>query len=156
MANNRGGEDYLDKALDQAEKFAGKKVQCSPHPRTLRHAYIAPSIYKNNSGLTFHALAVRPPRRLGKVQEAKREDHGQAALDVREGYGQEGAGEVLQLIARNECEGNGESDDDGRPLNRAAEQCSDCVKTAKNGRRIRDAFLIELLRFEIPLLLGLN
>lgn len=26
MAQNRGGEDYLDKALDQAEKFAGKKV----------------------------------------------------------------------------------------------------------------------------------
>jgi hypothetical protein len=24
---NRGGEDYLDKALDQAEKFAGKKVR---------------------------------------------------------------------------------------------------------------------------------
>jgi len=23
---NRGGEDYLDKALDQAQKFAGKKV----------------------------------------------------------------------------------------------------------------------------------
>jgi len=29
MANPQrgGGEDYLDKALDQAEKFAGKKVR---------------------------------------------------------------------------------------------------------------------------------
>jgi len=31
---NRGGEDYLDKALDQAEKFAGKKVR---YTHTLRH-----------------------------------------------------------------------------------------------------------------------
>ena len=31
---NRGGEDYLDKALDQAQKFAGKKVRYSD---TLRY-----------------------------------------------------------------------------------------------------------------------
>jgi glucose-6-phosphate isomerase len=32
---NRGGEDYLDKALDQAEKFAGKKVR-DTHTHILR------------------------------------------------------------------------------------------------------------------------
>jgi hypothetical protein len=42
MSNNRGGEDYLDKALDQAEKFAGKKVH-----NTHLHTYCAPT-YKTN------------------------------------------------------------------------------------------------------------
>ncbi|KAM0693842.1 hypothetical protein Q7P36_005966 [Cladosporium allicinum] len=44
---NRGGEDYLDKALDQAEKFAGKKV-------TLQHLTctytIAPCMLACDSG----------------------------------------------------------------------------------------------------------
>lgn len=35
MAQNRGGEDYLDKALDQAEKFAGKKVPTYLRPHLL-------------------------------------------------------------------------------------------------------------------------
>jgi hypothetical protein len=43
MANPQrgGGEDYLDKALDQAEKFAGKKV-CNDTTTT---THIAPSIH---------------------------------------------------------------------------------------------------------------
>ena len=91
---NRGGEDYLDKALDQAEKFAGKKV-------TLQHLTctytIAPCMLacdvctrQQTTDMTRARKTVRPPRRLGKVQEAERKDHGQAALDVREGDGQEG------------------------------------------------------------------
>lgn len=43
---------------------------------------------------------VRPPRRLGKVQEAERENHGQAALDVREGDGQEGEFDCLAMLAQ--------------------------------------------------------
>jgi hypothetical protein len=84
---NRGGEDYLDKALDQAQKFAGKKVR---YTNTLRYITTTTVYSHVGTGLTYYARTVRPPRRPGKVQEAEREDHGQAALDVREGYGEEG------------------------------------------------------------------
>ena len=50
---NRGGEDYLDKALDQAEKFAGKKVQYihpPTHPQILHYAERA--YERTNVGLT--------------------------------------------------------------------------------------------------------
>jgi hypothetical protein len=38
---NRGGEDYLDKALDQAEKFAGKKVPTLHTPHLHIYYYCA-------------------------------------------------------------------------------------------------------------------
>jgi hypothetical protein len=47
---NRGGEDYLDKALDQAQKFAGKKVR---YTDTLR--YITTTTVYSHAG-TWQAV----------------------------------------------------------------------------------------------------
>lgn len=46
MAQNGGGEDYLDKALDQAEKFAGKKVPTYLRPKPTRCTHVN-CAYKN-------------------------------------------------------------------------------------------------------------